>query len=194
MITSIARFYLQSERGYPQGAALGARPEGVLPTLADIKHRAGLSWTFVVALMLSSAACTGSADSSEPTPASSTSTPTLLQQVVADYNVRNNAAIAAAEHYDSSLWKTAHMGAVLESDLYQTGYNEVFNKPGRTNHALSADPTVRHGPRRLSEMGGWRVRCAARPLDPIVRIVRYGFALGAVLRSGCQGRRLRTGH
>lgn len=101
-----------------------------------MKQKAGLSWTFVVALMLSSAACTGSADSSEPTPASSTSTPTLLEQVVADYNVRNNAAIAAAGHYDASLWKTADAGAILDGDMFDTRYDEVFNEPAQTGEHL----------------------------------------------------------
>ena len=101
-----------------------------------MKQKAGLSWTFVAALMLSSAACTGSADSSEPTPASSTSTPSLLEQVVADYNVRNNAAIAAAEHYDASLWKTATWAPSWTWDMFDTRYNEVFNEPAETGDTL----------------------------------------------------------
>ena len=75
-------------------------------------------------------------ESSDPPPASSTASPTLLEQIVPDYNVRNNAAVAAAGRYDSSLWKTADTGAVLDRDVFETRYKEVFNEPAQPGELL----------------------------------------------------------
>ena len=78
----------------------------------------------------------------------------MLEQVVADYNVRNNAAIAAAGHYDPSLWKTADTGAMLDWDLFDTRYKEVFNQPAEAGDLLY-QPLQQYGaaPEKLPEVG-----------------------------------------
>lgn len=70
--------------------------------------------------------------------------PSLLSQILPDYNARNNAAIEASRRYEGSLWKTADTAALLAGDEFDTRYAEVFQEHDEP-HKLIYEPVNQYG-------------------------------------------------
>lgn len=97
-------------------------------TLGRLLSALAASWL----LALASASCSvlpqQGASQSAPSPTTGSNAPVatsadprgILGPVLADYDVRNNRAIAAADGLDPSLWATADAEGMLELDLFDT--------------------------------------------------------------------------
>ncbi|MGV1007306.1 MAG: hypothetical protein ACOYBY_01710 [Dermatophilaceae bacterium] len=121
-----------------------------------MKRSIASAWLLLALVALLTTACT---QPDQPAPP-----PSLLSQILPDYNVRNNAAIAASHRYDPSLWKTADTAALLDGDLFETRAREALAVPAQPGQ-LILDPVQQFGDPPAS-YPKWVVGAVTQRQDP----------------------------
>ncbi len=123
-----------------------------------MKRSIALVWFLLTLFALVTAACTQPSQEPGPPP------PSLLAQILPDYNARNNAAIEASHRYDSSLWNTADTAALLEGDVFATRAREALAIPAQSGQVM-LEPVQQFGDPPASHPK-WVIGAVARRQDP----------------------------
>ena len=118
----------------------------------------------------SSASATGTAVTGAPAVQ-----PADVAAILADYDARNNAAIAAAgQGFDSTAWADADTGAVLESDIIGTQLAKAQEDHGDATLVLTHADPVAYLPLVDAAQPWFLVRAALSDVPRLVSLTRAG--------------------